>query len=240
MSDAIGLIEGAMRADADALRVIGQNIANAEVTAYRRQISVTRTGFDEVVDAQAAGMPMAPEVDVVSDSRAGTLRATGEPLNLAIEGSGFFALQGPAGTLLTRRGDLHVSPEGLLVAASGEVVLGTDGPIHLGTTTPQVKADGTILEGADAIAQLRIVHVADERQLQSLGNGLFSVTDNAAILEDAGSSVRQGYLESSNVNPTGEMVLLMETLRHFEAAQRYVHGYDQMLEKAISELGKVG
>ena len=54
MSDAIGLIKEAMRADADTLRVVGQNIANAEVTAYRRQISVARTGFDEVVDAQGA------------------------------------------------------------------------------------------------------------------------------------------------------------------------------------------
>jgi flagellar basal-body rod protein FlgF len=241
MSNAIGLIESAMRADADALRVIGQNIANAEVTAYRRQIAVARAGFDEAVDTQATSLAAAaPTADVVIDTSSGALQSTGEPLNVAIEGPGFFALQGASGTLLTRRGDFRVSADNVLVAASGEPVLGVDGPIRVATASPQIRADGSIVEGSDVVGQLRLLHVADETKLQSLGNGVFAAPVDAMTSDASSSNVRQGFLEASNVNPTGEMILLMEALRRFETAQRYVRGYDQMLEKAISELGKVG
>jgi flagellar basal-body rod protein FlgG len=241
MSEAIGLIGNTMRADADALRVIGQNIANAEVTAYRRQISVSRPGFEQTVEAMASSPAIgAPVADTVTDSRTGTLRSTAEPLNVAIEGAGFFVLQGASGLLLTRRGDFHVSPDGILTAASGEAVLGTQGPIQLSTASPQIGADGVIHDGADVLGQLRLLQVADEERMQSLGNGVFVAPGDARAIDAGASVVRQGFLETSNVNPTGEMVQLMETLRHFEMAQRFVRGHDQMLEKAISELGKVG
>jgi flagellar basal-body rod protein FlgF len=246
MSEAIGTIRSAMHADADALRIIAQNIANAEVTAYRRQIPLSAGGFDQLVSSiDASGGQIASNAAAVIqrsmaiDSQPGTLKSTGQPLDVALEGEGFFILQSAAGPLLTRRGDFHVSADGVLSAVSGEPVLGNGGPIQVGFGTPVVGVDGAIRVNGELIDQLRIAQVTDEAELQYLGGGLYSST---ATLQDAETypAVRQGFLETSNVTPVNEMVQMMETLRHFEAAQRLVHGYDQMLEKAISELGKVG
>lgn len=244
MSDTIAMLEAAMRADADALRVIGQNVANAEVTAYRRQVPVQTASFAELVGSagqddvgsNVAALSNTPAID----RRAGTLKTTGEPLNLALEGDGYFVLQGAGGggVLYTRRGDFHVSADGVLTAPSGEAVLGASGPIVIGTGTPSVEADGTVRIGDDVIDQLQVMHFADEAKLQYLGNGLYADAGGAAPSDSGYAIVRQGFLESSNVAPVAEMVQLMETMRHFEAAQRFVRGYDQMMEKAISELGR--
>jgi flagellar basal-body rod protein FlgF len=244
MSDAMAMIESAMRADAEALRVIGQNIANADVPAYRRQIAMSPAGFDDLVtrtardDASDAerSEPVAP----VLDMRPGTLRSTGEALHLALEGSGFFVLQSSAGLLLTRRGDFGVSAEGMLTAASGEALLGSMGPIHVGAAIPTIDTAGNVHIGSGVIDKLRVAQVEEDAQLQYAGNGMY-LGGSAALLESDGRAlVRQGFLETSNVTPVGEMVQMMETLRRFEAAQRFVRGYDELLEKAISELGKIG
>lgn len=245
MSETIAMIEAAMQADADAVRVIGQNIANASVTAYRRQIPLnSATPFDQMMASARAASDVdslaARRDQVAVDSTPGTLKTTDQPLDLAIEGNGFFVLQSEAGPVLTRRGDFHVSRDGLLAAASGEPVLGANGPISIGTATPTIETDGTVRIGADAVDQLQLMHFADESKLQYLGDGRYVDSGRAMVSNDAYSTVRQGFLEASNVTPVGEMVQLMETMRHFEAAQRMVRGYDQLMEKAISELGKVG
>jgi flagellar basal-body rod protein FlgF len=233
MSDTIAVLEAAMRADADAVRMIGQNVANAEVTAYRRQVPVQSASFADLVGQGTVA------TEVAIDPRAGTLKTTGEPLNLALEGNGFFVLQAADGrAIYTRRGDFHVSAGGMLTAVSGEAVLGSSGPIQIGSAIPSIESDGTIRIGADAIDQLLVMQFADESKLQYLGNGQYADPENAAHGNEGYAIVRQGALESSNVTPVTEMVQLMETMRHFEAAQRLVRGYDELMEKAISELGK--
>jgi flagellar basal-body rod protein FlgF len=243
MSESIARVEDAMRADAEALRIIGQNIANADVPAYRRQIAIGAATFDDLV---AHG----PDVSrIAADTQAsapvlrnvpGRLSSTGEPLDLGLAGSGFFVLQSPTGELLTRRGDFGVSPQGLLAAGTGELLLGAGGTIHVGTATPSIDSVGNVRIGEDIIDQLRIVHVAEGAPLHYAGNGMY-VSPEVGLLEADGSTlVHRGFLETSNVEPVGEMVQMMETLRHFEAAQRLVRGYDELMGKAISELGKVG
>jgi flagellar basal-body rod protein FlgF len=243
MNETIAMIEASMRADADALRMIGQNIANAEVPAYRRMIPLNAAGFDQLVDAADSATANAARTlgsSVAMDKSPGTFKTTGEPLDVAIEGAGFFALQSPTGVLLTRRGDFHVSADGLLTAASGNAVLGTNGPIQVGSTTPVIESDGSVRLGADIVEQLQIMQFENEAQLEYLGDGVYANPHSIAAASETYPTVRQGALETSNVAPVGEMVQLMETMRHFEAAQRVARGYDQMIEKAISELGKVG
>jgi flagellar basal body rod protein FlgG len=100
-----------------------------------------------------------------------------------------------------------------------------------------VAADGVVRVGSDVVAQLRVAQVAAETPLTPLGGDLF----RAALLPEADSAarVRQGFLETSNVESVQEMVRLIETMRHFESVQHFVRGYDDMMGKAISELGKV-
>jgi flagellar basal-body rod protein FlgG len=224
-----------MQADAEALQVIGQNIANTESIAYRRQIAVDHVSFDSAVDALA----QADLARVAVDLRPGTLRSTGEPLHVALEGAGFFALQEGEGVTLTRRGDFHVSQDGILTSADGKAVLGLSGPIEVGASVPTIESDGSVKIGADVIGQLRLINVAEPRSLQYLGDGKFTAQPDE-LIETNGALTRQGYLESSNVAPVVEMVRLMETVRHFEASQKMMRGYDDMMQKAISELGKTG
>lgn len=245
MSGTIALIEATMRADAEAVRVIGHNIANAQVTGYRRQIPVNALSSTFAMAADEATLNMqatetsAPTTHIATDSRAGVLKSTGRPLDVALEGSGYLMLQAAGGPLLTRRGDLQVSAQGMLTAASGELVLGEQGPIEIGADVPVIDADGTLHVNDQVLDRLQVVQVTNEAALQYLGNGLFAGTDAAGIVVQEQSLLRQGFLETSNISPVGEMVQMMEAMRRFEGAQRFARGYDQMLEKAISELGKV-
>jgi flagellar basal-body rod protein FlgF len=236
MSDAIAALSDALRNDAETLRVIGQNVANLETTAYRREIAVLRPSFDEVsANTRAASGPAS--VSIAIDMQPGTLKSTGETLHLALEGSGFFVIETPeGGEALTRRGDFRLDTEGKLVTHDGLAVLGEAGAIHL-DDAPQIAPDGAVRVAGNVVGQLRIAQVAPESQLTAAGGDLYSA---AQLPEgDSAARVRQGFLETSNVESVQEMIRLIETMRHFESVQRFVVGYDAMMGKAISELGKV-
>ena len=237
MTDALAALSEAMRNDAEALRVIGQNVANMQTTAYRREIAVLQPSFDQVQEDVRVASSNAPVFDTVVDRTPGTLQSTGDLLHMALEGPGFFVVELPeGGEALTRRGDFRLDAEGRLTTQDGLPVLGEGGVIHL-SGNPQVAADGVVRVAGDPVAQLRVAQVAPETQLTPLGGDLFS----AALLPetDSAARVRQGFLEASNVESVQEMVRLIETMRHFESVQRFVRGYDDMMGKAISELGKV-
>jgi flagellar basal-body rod protein FlgF len=243
MTEAITLIESAMHADAEALRIIGQNIANAEVTAYRRQIAVQSSTFDQLVEAaQGSGAATSAETSasIALDQRPGTLKSTGAPLDVALEGGGFFVVRSASGLMLTRRGDFKLSPAGVLTTAAGQEVMGNNGAIQLSTAEPTIDAAGNVRVAGEIVDQLRIAAVENEASLHYIGTGLYAASDMAVVQSTGEALVRQGFLETSNVSPVSEMVQMMETLRHFEASQRFVRGYDEMQEKAISELGRVG
>ena len=155
---------------------------------------------------------------------------------MALEGPGFFVIDTPQGEALSRRGDFRLDSEGRLVNHDGLPVLGRAGGIVL-EGTPQISADGTLRVAGETVAQLRVAQVAPDSQLVSLGNDLYRAPQLPE--GDDAARVRQGFLETSNVDSVQEMVRLIETMRHFEAVQRFVTGYDSMVGKAISELGKV-
>ena len=117
-------------------------------------------------------------------------------------------------------------------------MLGTGGPIYVGTAIPAIDSDGTVRVGPDVVDQLQLMYFGDEAKLRYLGESLYADAGDAAATDNGYAAIRQGFLEGSNVTPVTEMVQLMETMRHFETAQRLVRGYDQMMEKAISELGR--
>jgi flagellar basal-body rod protein FlgF len=235
MNEIMGIIRSAMQSDAEAVRVIGQNIANTEVTAYQRQIPLSDASFPEAL-AASAELTKAPRV--AYDSQPGTLRSTGEPLHLALQGAGFFTVDSAEGLRVTRRGDLRVSADGFLTAATGDLLLGTSGPIHVGAAVPAIDSAGTVRVANQIVDQLRLVLVEHPEQMRYLGDGMFDAPANE-IVDGSTATVRQGYLETSNVTPVGEMVQLMEAVRHFEAGQRLARGYDEMVGNAITELGKV-
>ena len=283
MTTTIEMIAGAMQSQAEGLRVIGQNIANSQSVAYRREIPVAHATFDQIaaasrggdlVAAQAAdgmsaasAVPGAPTMWAGADSHArvsgatagaggarsqasaqprgaldltpGTLQSTASPLHLAIEGSGFFVVSTANGETLTRRGDFRLDGDGQLVTQTGDPVLGASGPIVITGDQPTISPDGTVRVGTDTMGQLRVVDVASGSALSPVGNSSYVLADGEQALESPSPLVRQGFLETSNVQTVNEMVQLMDTMRRFEAGQHFVRGYDDMIDKAISTLGKI-
>ena len=239
MNDTISMIGGAMRAEADALRVVSQNIANSETVGYRRQVPIAHAQFDALVkDAADSLTPTLAQSQVGVDFKTATLKSTGEPLNLALDGPGFFVLDTEQGPLYTRRGDFHLAPDGTIVSSSGQALMGEKGAMQIGSGMPTISTDGVVSVNGNPIDQLRIVNIVDSSRIESLGDGTYRA-DTSVVQDGERPLVRQGYLESSNVVPVNEMVQLMEIVRRFETEQKFALAYNGMLDKAISEIGKI-
>jgi flagellar basal-body rod protein FlgG len=241
MSEVMNIIAASLRTDAEALRVTASNVSNADSVAYRRQMQVNHTDFAALAhqhNAASSGLQL-PQTTVGVDSRTGTLRSTGEALNVALQGDGYFVVDTAQGELLTRRGDFHVDESGVLNAYTGDPVLGTEGALHIPTGTVQIDADGTVRVGTDTVGHLRAMQPESSSQLTELSNGLFSLPAGAEAAAASAVQFHQGFLETSNVQPVTEMMHMMETIRHFETGQRYMHAYDEMLDKGINDLGQI-
>jgi flagellar basal-body rod protein FlgF len=238
MTDALAAIASALHSDADAVRVVSLNIANAQTPAYRREVAISRATFTDAVEGlQTAGMPVQQSG---IDTRAGTLKSTSGALDLAIEGKGFFVIGTAQGERLTRRGDFRLDAEGRIVTQAGEPLLGTNGAITVADQNPVISGDGTVRIADNIIDRLRIVQLGSEAALQPLGDSTYAMPEGELAAVDASTvQVRQGFLETSNVQPINETIQLMDAMRRFEMSQRFVHGYDSMLDQAISTLGKI-
>jgi flagellar basal-body rod protein FlgG len=239
MTDAISLLGDSLRADAAALRSTSQNVANLQTLGYRREVSVLEPGFESLARSAVRATELAtPTLRVANDFHAGSLQQASGPWNVALEGDGYFVLNTPSGEHVTRRGDFSVDSTGRLVSHDGYAVLGDGGEISLPDGEPTIDADGTIHVNGQVIDRLRRVTV-DAASLVQTADGNFSPTRGAPLSDSSNSSVRQGFLESSNVSPVDEILRLMETVRHFDMTQHFVRGASDMLDNAINTLGKI-
>ena len=236
MTDAIALLGDSMRADAEALRVTSQNIANVQTPGYRREVSVLE--FESMTRKAASVDLQSPTVRVANDFRTGSLQQTDGPWNVALQGEGYFVVSTPSGEQVTRRGDFTLDSTGKLVSHDGFPVLGDGGEITPPTGAPTIDADGTIHVNGQVIDRLRRVS-ADPSALVSSGDGNFTLAASSTLTEGAPNTVKQGFVETSNVAPTDELLRLMETMRHFEMTQHFVRGASDMLDNAITTLGKI-
>lgn len=232
----------AMQQDATRLQGIAQNLSNALTPGYKKQIVATR-GFAAQFSAASAGSVQAsaalPAPARLSlDTSAGTLRSTGGPTDIAIDGDGYFELATPSGPLYTRRGALRLDASGRLVGPQDLPVIGAGGEIVLGSDPFKIMPNGDIVQGGVTAARLRVVRFQQAEMLEPVGGG--SYVQGAAVVDDVAAPVRLriGYEENSNVDTAREMVGLTETMRHFEAMQKIVQGYDEVLEKSIRKLGE--
>ena len=223
----------AMQADMQRLTTISQNIANAQTPAYKREVSVQRP-FTSEMDIAAAALSIDPS--------AGPLRATSNPMDLAIEGEGFFVFQTNDGPAVSRRASLKLDPQGRLVNELGMAVETDRGEVRVPLPASGLRVDnrGEIWLGDRSLGRLRTVTVGNPAELRSLGDGMYSPPTANAMQTAELTSVQSGRVEASNVNTAAEMVRLMETTRHFEAMARLVQGYDDTMDKALRKLGDLG
>jgi flagellar basal-body rod protein FlgG len=229
-----------MLGDTERLRIISHNLANVSTVAYKRQIGVTQP-FDMLLSANGlrTGTAARPSTGLTefTDRSAGTLTHTGNPLDLAIEGDGFFVIDTGAQEVYTRQGTLRLDTDGTLVNVRGQAVETLSGPVRLTSPAPAIDAQGNIRDNGSVVAQLKVVTVTNPQSLVPLGNGTYAATDSTATQPADAARVRQGYTEQSNVITMHEMINLIETMRHFETSQKFLQGYDGMLQRALADLG---
>ncbi len=233
--------------------LIAHDVANANTTGYKRaalplvpssRLDVQRlaTGVPEPVanDVRARAGPLGTGVWTeapVIDFGQGPLRVTGQVLDLALEGEGFFQVRGTQGTLYTRDGSFHRDAAGNLVTATGQFVLGdNNAPVQLPEGEPVFAPDGTVTVNGQVAGRLGIVQFAQPNALQRAGENTFAA--NAAAVP-AQARVRQGFLEASNVDPNRTVVDMLRVARSYEASVRLVQVQDETVARLL-EVGRVG
>jgi flagellar basal-body rod protein FlgF len=222
MSNIVPGIARYLSNDVDALDVLSQNVANMRTAGYRAERLA--------VDFRTGLLENTPTLDMAD----GSLSTTGHPLDLAIRGPGFFAVDVNGQTMLTRNGQFHIDADQQLVDSAGHPVLGRSGPITLNHTHVQIDASGAISDGKDSVDSLRIVDVGKPSALRDMGDGLYSYTgDDGEFI----GRIQQGALEQSNVDPGEEMVRLMALSRHAQSVQRAIQAYDAALQEGINHIG---
>lgn len=207
-----------------ALSITANNLANAKTTGFKADLANARAmqAFGEGLPTRVFSMTERSSQNFDSGAR----QATGRPLDLAIEGDGWFAVQGTDGSEgYTRNGQFHLTEEGALQTSKGELVLGDGGPVFipLPIQNIEISKDGAIMvqpEGAPAtaleeVALLKLVK-PDIKSIEKGSDGLFRRIDGAQEQANLEVTVHNGMLESSNVNPVSEMTAMISMQRQFE------------------------
>jgi flagellar basal-body rod protein FlgF len=171
------------------------------------------------------------------DTRSGPIEYTGNPLDIAIKGDAFLAVQTAAGERYTRNGSLEINPQGQLITSDGHPVLGDNGPI---TFTPQeggfeIAPDGTVSSNQGQRGKLRLVRFENQQVLRNEGTNLFS-SPNRGQPADNTSRIEARALERSNVKPVIEMSRLIEVNRSYSSVAAMVQRMDELRRTAISRL----
>ncbi len=218
------------------LESVANNVANSRTIGFRGD----RVRFEETLrQASATPAPTDPiryvRPQVSTDLRVGSTTTTGNPLDLAIAGDGYFVVEAPGGERLTRAGQFRLDPNGVLTTSEGYPVMGTNGEIRLATgSAPQITANGRVTAGGAEIDRLRIVTAPN--QAISKESGIMLVAPRSAITDVENPALLVGSLESSNASPISSMTELIATQRTFDAFQRVIQGFRELDSRTARDL----
>lgn len=223
--------------------ITANNIANANTPGFHVESLLLRS--QDAPTAQSQDGPQDLQyVDawgIGRDFREGTLDFTGRPLDVALEGNGFFQVEGRNGeALYTRDGRFRIDQEGRLSAADGAPVLDDLGaPILIDANQGEVMIteDGSLVQNNAQIARLGVYVFEDRAALEKSGNGRYLAGDAQADIATE-YAVRQGYVETSNVQPILELTRMIETMRAYESVSRFLSQGEELSRKAIERLGR--
>ena len=226
----------------ESLDLMANNAANSSTSGYKAD----REFYSLYVapEAQAAGssttMPLIESR--WTDLTQGPLRPTGNALDLAISGKGFFTVDGPTGTLYTRNGNFRLDPTGKLVTADGYAVQGASGAVTLEASLPiDISSDGSILQGGQTVGQLSVADFPGARGLLKQGSNYFRAADPQLTPPAAtGASVEQGKLEDSNAGSAQAAISVVGIMRQFEMLQKAAQIGNDMGKQAIEQVARVG
>jgi flagellar basal-body rod protein FlgF len=249
------------------LDTIANNLANVNTPGFKRDSQLFReylsayekepgvievprvpASIESFYDMQGGDKSYVDLNGTYTDFQQGSMKQTGNSLDLAIDGEGFMEVQTPHGTRLTRAGALTLDAEGQLVTKQGFPVLkeGSGDPAGRifkasgGRLT--VSENGEIFDQTNNLGKLSLVKVTNRDCLQKEGNNLYGFRENLnpQIAPAETAKVVQGFLEGSNVNPIREMTDMIATTRTFESTQKAISAYDEMHKRLVTEVPKIG
>ncbi len=226
-----------------ALDVTADNIANASTPGFKAQ----RVLFSDWLSPQhGSALPGGERTFAYAQDRAtyrdyspGALMQTGNPLDMAIDGIGFFTVRTPNGVKLTRAGSFGLMPDGTIADVNGNALLGTNGlPLQIaaGDTGISIAGDGSIATSSGPIGQIAVVTAKDPNTLQAEGGRLFN--SGSGTTPTASPSLIQGTVESSNVQPVLELTRMMNQLREFQFTAELVQSENDRVQGAIDKITK--
>ena len=239
--------EGAA-AQAQRLEVIANNLANVDTAGFKQDVPTFQARFAEAIqNGQArSGDGSINDIgggvkvmNVATDYSMGDLKRTGNDLDFAINGKGFFHVQGDDGKqYLTRAGDFATDTQGKLVTQNGHrsVLDQQGGEIQLELNVPWSFSPDGFINQAGTIRALGMSEPDSLDQMVKVGNNLFKPMGSVKPLELAERNVRQGFLEMSGANPVRQMMAMIETTRAFEANSRMIQNQDSMTASLISRV----
>ncbi len=266
------------------LDVISNNLANVDKPSFKRdtvafktfpQMLMARTNDDGFTIVPVGSTDVAPYIgqlgtgvevnEVYTEFEQGSLKQTSNPLDLALDSKGFFAVETNSGVRYTRNGSFLIDDNSFLVTKEGYKVLGENGAIKLKHNNFMIDEQGRIAvnsdfendenrpvqmrentwQGSEIIDALQIVRFENERYLQKEGDSLYSSNDisGEAIIQNLGSESRakvfSGFLEMSNVNAVAEMVRMIEVQRAYELNSKVIQTEDTLIGKAVNDIGRM-
>ena len=228
-----------------AMEVIANNLANLGTPAFKRE----GVQFEEYVvpveatEAEGGGtvnVSFVLDRGVVRDLSAGRLEQTGSPLDLAIDGPGYFVVQTPDGERYTRNGHFTFDDQGRVATDDGYVLQSDGGAITLQPQDGELRVgqDGMLSTDLQLLGKLRVVNFPDERAMLKTGSSLYDANGQApnAI---ASPRIIQGAIEKSNVEPVIEITHMIDVMRAYQASADLTKSGEDLLKKAIESIGAV-
>jgi flagellar basal-body rod protein FlgF len=215
--------------------LIANNLANADTAGFKGE----QVMFSEYLTRSSDGgrLSFVQDRALARDLREGKLERTGAPLDLAIQGKGWFVVDTRSGDRYTRNGHFKIDGDGRMVTASGEVVMGSGGaPIVFGRDDKDITImeDGTVRADGVTRGKLRVVTFENEHELRNSGNNLFRT--GAAPQDAATPRIAQGMVETSNVQPVVQMTEMITALRTFQGTQQMIENEHDRHRALIDKL----
>ena len=222
-----------------ALEMTANNISNANTTGFKAE----RLVFEEVLKESEDGLQMVKESQVQvagnhTDFRQGIMDKTGNPLDLAIAGEGFFVVNTPGGERYTRAGSFGISADGYLVNTDGHRVQGESGDIDLKDARGlRVDHEGNVTKRGRLLDTIRVVSFADVQKVEREGHNLW-VNPPANEVIESEAAVKSGWLEKSNVNAIHSMTNMIQISRLYEMFMKGIQTFQKIDEKTSQQLGR--
>ncbi len=223
------------------LESVAHNIANINTVGFKEE----KLSFESVLSQEQdqEGVSSTPFVQVKEHTinfSNGAVMTTNNPMDMALQGDGFFQVQNEKGTFYTRNGTFALNTQGDLVTQDGDRVMGTNGVIHLDEGAKvEISTNGTIKANGEDIGQVKVIRFDDPQKLSSVGAMLFKAEDSAQTSEGTDTQVLQGKLESSNTNMMMGLVHLIDISRQYQMYQKVISNGAKLDQEGASSLGKI-